>query len=99
MQGRCHALVEIGVEVSEQMDVIPQQARVLQHHRIEYACPCCDQSLTVARSRGGLDRQDRSTQPVAAHRGRRPVRVGKTPPHSVRLVPAPIRLIAWVAAP
>ena len=43
-----HALVEIGAEVSEQMDVIPEQVRVLQHHRIEYACPCCDQSLKVA---------------------------------------------------
>jgi transposase len=43
-----HALVEIGAEVSEQMDVIPEQVRVLQHHRIKYACPCCDQSLKVA---------------------------------------------------
>ncbi|MDP9933505.1 transposase [Variovorax paradoxus] len=29
-----------GAEVSEQMDVIPEQVRVLQHHRIKYACPC-----------------------------------------------------------
>ena len=43
-----HALVEIGAEVSEQMDVIPEQVRVLQHHRIKYACPCCDQSLKLA---------------------------------------------------
>lgn len=43
-----HALVEIGAEVSEQMDIIPEQVRVLQHHRIKYACPCCDQSLKVA---------------------------------------------------
>ncbi|GHC85082.1 hypothetical protein GCM10007320_29770 [Pseudorhodoferax aquiterrae] len=43
-----HALVEIGAEVSEQMDVIPEQVRVLQHHRIKYACPCCDQGLKVA---------------------------------------------------
>ena len=43
-----HALVEIGVEVSEQMDVIPEQVRVLQHHRVKYACPCCDLSLKVA---------------------------------------------------
>lgn len=42
------ALVEIGAEVSEQMDVIPEQVRVLQHHRIKYACPCCDQGLKVA---------------------------------------------------
>jgi len=43
-----HALVEIGAEVSEQMHVIPEQVRVLQHHRIKYACPCCDLSLKVA---------------------------------------------------
>jgi transposase len=43
-----HALIEIGAEVSEQMHVIPEQVRVLQHHRIKYACPCCDQSLKVA---------------------------------------------------
>jgi transposase len=39
---------EIGAEVSEQMDIIPEQVRVLQHHRIKYACPCCDQSLKIA---------------------------------------------------
>lgn len=43
-----HALVEIGAEVSEQMHVIPEQVRVLQHHRIKYACPCCDLSMKVA---------------------------------------------------
>ena len=43
-----HALVEIGAEVSEQMHVIPEQVRVLQHHRIKYACPCCDLSLKAA---------------------------------------------------
>lgn len=41
------ALVEIGAEVSEQMDVVPKQVRVLQHHRIKYACPCCDLGLKV----------------------------------------------------
>ncbi len=36
------ALVEIGVEISEQLDIVPQQIRVLQHQRVKYACPCCD---------------------------------------------------------
>jgi len=40
-------LVEIGAEVSEQLDIIPQQVRVIQHHRVKYACPCCDESLRV----------------------------------------------------
>jgi len=41
------ALVEIGVEISEQLDIIPQQVRVIQHHRVKYACPCCDQGIKV----------------------------------------------------
>ena len=38
-------LVEIGVETSEQLDIIPQQVRVIQHQRVKYACPCCDQGI------------------------------------------------------
>ena len=40
-------LVEIGVEISEQLDIIPQQVRVIQHQRVKYACPCCDESIKV----------------------------------------------------
>ncbi len=40
-------LVEIGVEASEQLDIIPQQVRVIQHQRVKYACPCCDQGIKV----------------------------------------------------
>lgn len=39
------ALVQIGVEVSEQLDIVPQQVRVIQHQRVKYACPCCDEGL------------------------------------------------------
>jgi transposase len=42
------ALKEIGVETSEQLDIIPQQIRVIRHERVKYACPCCDGSLRVA---------------------------------------------------
>jgi len=41
-------LVEIGAEISEQLDIVPQQVRVIQHHRIKYACPCCDESIRVS---------------------------------------------------
>lgn len=41
-------LVEIGVEVSEQLDLIPQQVRVIRHERVKYACPCCDAGLRLA---------------------------------------------------
>ncbi|MEM5461067.1 IS66 family transposase [Paraburkholderia phytofirmans] len=42
-----HALVEIGAEISEQLDVIPEQLRVIQHQRVKYACPCCDLGIKV----------------------------------------------------
>ncbi len=42
-----HALVEIGVETSEQLDVIPEQVRVIEHQRVKYACPCCDLGIKV----------------------------------------------------
>jgi len=42
------ALREIGVEVSEQLDIVPQQVRVIRHERVKYACPCCDGAMRVA---------------------------------------------------
>lgn len=42
-----HALTEIGVEISEQLDILPQQIRVIQHQRVKYACPCCDGGIKV----------------------------------------------------
>ncbi len=42
------ALREIGVETSEQLDIIPQQVRVIRHERVKYACPCCDGGLRLA---------------------------------------------------
>ena len=41
-------LTEIGVEASEQLDIIPQQVRVIRHERVKYACPCCDGALRLA---------------------------------------------------
>ena len=42
------ALREIGVEATEQLDIIPQQVRVIRHERVKYACPCCDGGLRLA---------------------------------------------------
>jgi transposase len=42
------ALNEIGVEVSEQLDIVPQQVRVIRHERVKYACPCCDGAIKLA---------------------------------------------------
>jgi transposase len=37
-----HKLKYIGEDVSEQLDVIPAQVRVLRTIRKKYACPCCE---------------------------------------------------------
>ncbi|WP_429349635.1 IS66 family transposase [Paraburkholderia sp. Clong3] len=41
-------LFEIGVEVSEQLDIIPQKIQVIRHERVKYACRKCDHGLKVA---------------------------------------------------
>jgi transposase len=35
----------IGEQISEQLDVIPAQLYVLEHHRPTYSCPKCDESI------------------------------------------------------
>jgi len=41
-------LAEIGVKASEQLDIIPQQVRVIRHERVKYAGPCCEAALRLA---------------------------------------------------
>lgn len=41
-------LTEIGVEVSEQLDIVPATLRVIRHERVKYACPCCRQHVAIA---------------------------------------------------
>jgi transposase len=41
-------LIEIGSEVSEQLDYVPPTIQVLQHVRKKYACPGCEQCLKTA---------------------------------------------------
>lgn len=50
-QKRCcegHALTQIGVEISEQLDIIPAKVQVLRHIRKKYACPCCGNGVKIA---------------------------------------------------
>ena len=42
------ALKPIGETVTEQLDIIPAQIRILRHIRKKYACPCCDQTIKTA---------------------------------------------------
>ena len=41
-------LVAIGEEVSEQIDIVPAQVRVIRHVRKKYACPQCAQGVKIA---------------------------------------------------
>ncbi|WP_194727448.1 IS66 family transposase [Noviherbaspirillum malthae] len=41
-------LVEIGVETTEQLDIVPAKVRVIRHERVKYACPCCDGGMAIA---------------------------------------------------
>ncbi|MDD2660276.1 MAG: IS66 family transposase zinc-finger binding domain-containing protein [Methylococcales bacterium] len=43
-----HALVVIGEEVSEQLDIIPAKIQVVRHIRKKYACPCCSSEVKTA---------------------------------------------------
>lgn len=42
------ALKPMGEVVSEQLDIIPAQCRVLRHERLKYACPCCHRYVKTA---------------------------------------------------
>ena len=42
-------LKPIGFESHEQLDIIPASVRVLQHKRLKYACPCCENYLVTAK--------------------------------------------------
>lgn len=38
-------LVKIGEDVSEELEIIPEQIKVIQHVRPKYKCPCCEGSI------------------------------------------------------
>lgn len=43
------AMVKIGEDVSEQLEIIPEQIKVLQHVRPKYKCPCCEGNIAQQR--------------------------------------------------
>lgn len=43
-----HGLKEIGVEISEQLDIIPAKIQVIRHVRKKYACPSCQAGVKLA---------------------------------------------------
>ena len=42
------ALVEIGEDISEQVDIIPARVQVIQHVRKKYACKACEETIKLA---------------------------------------------------
>ena len=40
----------IGKEVSERIDVVPMQMKVIETHRLTYACPCCESHVKTAQT-------------------------------------------------
>lgn len=40
-------LRELGREVSERLDVIPMQMKIIETHRLTYVCPCCEKFNTA----------------------------------------------------
>lgn len=43
-----NALHEIGIDVTEQLDIIPQKMQVLRHERVKYACRGCESGVVTA---------------------------------------------------
>lgn len=39
---------EIGFEPSEQLEFIPARFKVIEHHRVKYACKCCQENVAIA---------------------------------------------------
>ena len=60
-------LAEIGVEVSEQLDIVPASIRVIRHERVKYACPCCRQGVAIAPLPAKLVPKGLFTESALAH--------------------------------
>uniref|UniRef100_A0A1S7LL25 Transposase n=1 Tax=Magnetococcus massalia (strain MO-1) TaxID=451514 RepID=A0A1S7LL25_MAGMO len=50
-----HTLVEIGRDISEQLEIIPAQVTVIRHIRLKYGCPLCH---------SGVQREPMPLQPI-----------------------------------
>jgi transposase len=61
------ALVRIGEQVSEQLDIIPAKIRVLRHIRPQYACPCCKQGVHIAPVHAQLLPKSMASASLIAH--------------------------------
>src|ERR1035438_9682044 len=60
-------LIEIGTEVSEQLDYLPAKVQVLQHVRKKYACPGCEQCLKTAALPAQILPKTNASPGMAAH--------------------------------
>jgi transposase len=60
-------LKEIGSEVSEQLDVIPTQMKVIRTIRKKYACPCCEETVKTAKLPEKILPKSNATPGLLAH--------------------------------
>ena len=61
------ALQRIGEEISEQLDYVPAQVRVIRHIRPKYSCPCCHQGVQIAPTPPTLFPKSLATPSLLAH--------------------------------
>ncbi|MDT4332460.1 IS66 family transposase zinc-finger binding domain-containing protein [Methylomonas sp. MV1] len=58
--------MEIDANISEQLDIVPQQIHIIQYQRIKYACPCCDNSIRITPPPARIIPKGLLTEPVLA---------------------------------
>lgn len=60
-------LERIGQETSEQLEIVPAQARVIRHVRPKYACPCCRSRVMIAPVPPAIFPKSLATPSLLAH--------------------------------
>lgn len=60
-------LKEIGADISEQLDIIPAQMKVIRTIRKKYACPCCEETIKTAKLPEKILPKSNATPGLLAH--------------------------------
>lgn len=60
-------LKEIGSDISEQLDIVPAQMKVIRTIRKKYACPCCEETVKTAELPEKILPKSNATPGLLAH--------------------------------
>lgn len=60
-------LKEIGADISEQLDIVPAQMKVIRTIRKKYACPCCEETIKTAKLPEKILPKSNATPGLLAH--------------------------------